>query len=59
MPVKKGSDAKGEYYRWGKKGKKYHFKSGNKSSETRARKKALLQSAAAHAAGYQNKGSGS
>lgn len=49
MPVQRGKDSKGPYYRWGKNGKKYHYTSGNKSSRDRAKKKAWIQGKAIHA----------
>jgi hypothetical protein len=43
MPINRGKDSKGPYYRWGKSGKKYHYKSGNKESRLRAYNKAKRQ----------------
>lgn len=52
MPVERGKDSKGPYYRWGKSGKKYHYESGNAGSRESARKKAERQGRAARASGY-------
>jgi hypothetical protein len=46
MPVRRGKDSKGTYYQWGKSGKKYYYKTGNKASRTRAKNKALKQALA-------------
>tara|TARA_B100000963_G_scaffold167539_1_gene145551 strand:- start:5134 stop:7884 length:2751 start_codon:yes stop_codon:yes gene_type:complete len=54
-PIKRGRDGKGPYMRWGDKGKKYHYKAGNKSSREKARKKAHMQASAAFAGGYRGK----
>lgn len=43
MPVRRGDDSRGPYYRWGEKGKKYYYKPGDKASRTRARNKAARQ----------------
>ena len=53
MPSIKGKDSKGSYYRWGSKGKKYHYEEGNEDSRKRAKKLADKQGAAAYAAGYK------
>jgi uncharacterized protein YbjQ (UPF0145 family) len=53
-PVKRGSDSKGSYYRWGK-NQKYYYKTGSKTSRENARKKAHKQAKAAFAGGYQGK----
>lgn len=42
MPVHKGKDSKGNFYRWGSQ-KKYYYKSGNKRSQMIAKKKAEKQ----------------
>ena len=52
MPVTRGKDSNGPYYRWGKNGKKYHYESGNQSSRETAKKKAERQGKAARASGY-------
>jgi hypothetical protein len=49
MPVKRGKDSKGSFYRYGKSGKKYHYKEGDKSSRERAKEKAKKQGKAVHA----------
>jgi len=43
MPVRRGKDSKGAYYRWGNKGKKYHYTPGNKRSRATAKSKAKRQ----------------
>lgn len=53
-PVKRGSDSKGSYYRWGK-NQKYYYKTGSKTSRENARKKAHKQAKAAFAGGYRGK----
>jgi hypothetical protein len=53
MPVRRGNDSKGPFYRWGGEGKKYHYTSGNKSSRDAAKKKAEKQGQAARASGYK------
>lgn len=53
MPVHRGKDSKGPYYRWGESGKKYHYASGDKSSRDAAKKKAEKQGRAARAGGYR------
>jgi len=53
-PIKRGSDSKGSYYRWGK-NQKYYYKTGSKTSRERARKKAHNQAKAAFAGGYRGK----
>lgn len=49
MPVQRGSDSGGPYYRWGSKGKKYHYESGNPRSAAAAKASARRQGKAAHA----------
>ena len=51
-PIKRGSDSKGSYYRWGK-NQKYYYKTGSKTSRENARKKAYKQAQAAFASGYR------
>jgi hypothetical protein len=53
MPVKRGKDSDGPFYRWGKSGKKYRYSSGDRSGRESARKKAEKQGVAARAAGYK------
>lgn len=45
MPIRKGKDAKGTYYAWGKHGKRYRGRG--------ARSKAARQGRAAYAHGYK------
>jgi hypothetical protein len=53
MPVHRGRDSLGPYYRWGESGKKYHYESGNADSREDAKKKARRQGRAARASGYR------
>lgn len=46
MPVRRGKDSKGAFYRYGGSGKKYYFKPGDKTSRERAKKKAGKQAQA-------------
>lgn len=46
MPIKRGTDSKGAFYRYGSSGKKYYFKIGDKTSRERAKKKAGKQAQA-------------
>ena len=43
MPVERGIDSNGPFYRWGKKGKIYHYSSGSKRSRELAHSKAAKQ----------------
>lgn len=43
MPVQRGHDSKGSYYRWGQHGAKYYYTAGNASSRTKAHDKAARQ----------------
>ena len=43
MPVRRGEDSQGPYYQWGKSGKKYHYKKGDKRSRKSAKAKAKKQ----------------
>lgn len=43
MPVQRGKDKEGPYYRWGESGKKYHYESGDAASRKRAKSKAENQ----------------
>lgn len=52
MPVHRGEDSDGPYYRWGDSGKKYHYEAGDEESRKKAKEKAKRQGQAAHAAGY-------
>lgn len=49
MPLKRGQDSKGAYYKWGEAGHKYHYTAGNAASRTRAKNKALRQGRAVEA----------
>lgn len=53
MPVRRGHDKSGPFYRWGESGKKYRYTAGDKASRQEAKKKAEKQGRAAHAAGYR------
>ena len=53
MPVHRGKDSDGPYYQWGDSGKKYRYKSGNKSSRESAKSKAKKQGRVARASGYE------
>lgn len=52
MPVKRGEDEDGPFYRWGDRGKKYHYTAGDRSSREAAKRKATKQGQAARAHGY-------
>lgn len=43
MPVKRGTDSRGSFYRWGEMGKKYYYVSGSARSRNLARSKARKQ----------------
>jgi len=49
MPIERGVDSKGNYYRWGNEGKKYHYIVKNAESRAQAKKRAEKQGAAVHA----------
>lgn len=51
MPVQRGTDSKGPFYRWGNSGKKYRYTAGNKSSRSRAYNRAAKQGRAIKARG--------
>ena len=53
MPVHRGSDAKGPFYRWGGHGKKYRYTAGDGPGRARAKAAATRQGQAAHAGGYR------
>lgn len=58
MPLMTGRDKFGPYYRWGpasKRGKKYHYISGNVISRNMAKEKALLQGRAIFASKRRQK----
>lgn len=46
MPIKRGTDSKGSFYRYGESGKKYYFKAGDPTSRANAKKKAGKQAQA-------------
>lgn len=46
MPLNRGQDTKGAYYRWGATGAKYHYAAGNKASREHAKAKAMTQAKA-------------
>ena len=52
MPINRGRDTHGCYYRWGQHGKKYYYQSGDKVSREGAISLAVKQGRAAHANGY-------
>lgn len=54
MPVERGHDAKGPFYRWGTHGKKYRYTAGNPSSRVRAQNKAAKQGRAIQASKHRN-----
>ena len=43
MPLVKGKDKEGHFYRWGRHGKRYYYQVGNKLSEMEASWRALRQ----------------
>ena len=51
MPTETGKDSKGCFARWGKKGKKYFYRCGDKASRERAKRKADKQGRAIKASG--------
>lgn len=53
MPVMRGQDEEGTYYRWGKTGKKYYYRPGDENSRRRAKLRAQQQGIAARASGYE------
>ncbi len=52
MPVERGRDRDGPYYRWGPHGKKYRYRAGDVRSRDAAKARAARQGQAAHAHGY-------
>lgn len=55
MPVQRGRDSQGSFYRWGNSGKKYYYIPGSKRSRELAKQKALKQGRAIHARRHQRK----
>lgn len=53
MPIHRGTDSKGPFYRWGETGKKYYYISGSKRSRDLAYKKAHKQAVAIYASGWR------
>ena len=49
MPVERGRDSKGPYYRWGDEGKKYHYTPGDEDSREKAKRRAAKQGRAIEA----------
>jgi hypothetical protein len=43
MPVQRGRDSQGPYYKWGNRGHHYYYLAGNKRSRERAYNRALKQ----------------
>lgn len=43
MPVQRGRDSDGPFYRWGEHGKKYRYEAGDVDARERAKKKADAQ----------------
>jgi hypothetical protein len=54
MPVKRGQDSKGCYYRWGTK-KKYYYPAGNARKREIAKKKAEAQGRAVYSRGWRER----
>lgn len=46
MPLKKGRDSTGNYWKWGDRGKKYYYDPKSKVSNEDAKKKAIKQAVA-------------
>lgn len=55
MPVARGKDSSGPFYRYGTHGKKYYYTLNDKKSREDAFKRAKLQERAIHASGYREK----
>lgn len=53
MPIRRGKDINGLFYIWGNHGKRYYYVAGDSRSRERAYNRALKQSHAAYARGYQ------
>jgi hypothetical protein len=53
MPVERGKDRIGPFYRWGKHGTKYRYTPNDARSRESAHARATRQGQAAHAHGYR------
>lgn len=53
MPIKRGKDKNGSFYRWGNHGAKYYYTARNAESRLAARQNAEKQAAAAYSNGYE------
>ena len=53
MPIHRGQDKEGAFYRWGQTGKKYYFDPQDKESKTRALNKAQKQQTAIYSSGWK------
>ena len=53
MPIHTGQDKDGQFYQWGKTGKKYYFDPNDKSSKQRALNKAKKQQTAIYSTGWK------
>lgn len=53
MPIKRGIDKFGSFYRYGFMGKKYYYLSNDKRSRDMAKRKAQAQERAIYATGYK------
>lgn len=53
MPIHQGQDKNGQFYQWGKTGKKYYFKPEDKQSKQHALNKAKKQQTAIYSSGWK------
>lgn len=53
MPIHTGQDKNGQFYQWGKTGKKYYFKPEDKQSKQHALNKAKKQQTAIYSSGWK------
>lgn len=53
MPIHTGQDKNGQFYQWGKTGKKYYFKPKDKQSKQHALNKAKKQQTAIYSSGWK------
>lgn len=53
MPIHRGQNSHGSFYQWGKSGKKYYYKSGDKKSREKAKELAHKQAIAIYATGWK------